>query len=253
MAALDSTQEVERLDSTRDSTRDSTQVMTIEERRLRLDERRMKLEEERLSHLKTCDLKRIELIEATLKVTLEHNNRMELIDALKSEDRCVQQYDASLNLIFVHDGLREAARSLDGGKESGIRTAARSSSLYLGYRWLFVDRDEHSSERRELSVTVEKKSSRVAQLTTDGTIILSLFDDPDQAAMAVGLTNSSSIEIAIKRHSVAKRYRWAYWDECQDDLKATFDADRPKDVADQRHETWVRKLTMEKLVTNVQG
>jgi hypothetical protein len=116
-----------------------------------------------------------------------------------------------------------------------------------------VDRDEHSSEPRELNPTVEKKTSKVAQLTTDGTTILSIFDDPDQAASFVGLASSSSIEIAIKRHSVVKRFRWAFLDECQEDLKATYDVDRPKDVIDQRHETWVRKLTMDKVVTSIQG
>ena len=131
-----------------------------------------------------------------------------------------------------------------------IRTAARTATLYQGSRWLFVERDEHSAEPREIPPTIEPRSSKVAQLTTDGNVIVALFDDLETAATHVGLSHFSSIDIAIKRHSVLKRFRWAFWDDCSEELRATHDTTGARanvNYEQSRHETWVRKLTMDRV------
>jgi hypothetical protein len=136
------------------------------------------------------------------------------VNTHRRTDQRVQRYDAELKLVEVHEGLREAARAIRG-INSSIRTAYLNNTLYRGFRWYLVDRDSNSSNARVIPETATplKKSGRVAQISDDGEIIM-VHQDQISAAENVGLSNSSSITIAMKKNSKARGFKWMPFSDC---------------------------------------
>lgn len=134
------------------------------------------------------------------------------VNTHRSTDRRIQQYDANLTLVAVHDGFSEAARFIEGGSRDNIINASNNNTLYKNYRWFPVNRDDKSSEPRELPPTVlpAHRSGDVAELTIDGKTIIRVHDDQVSASKHVGLRNASSITTAINRNNSSKGSKWMY-------------------------------------------
>jgi hypothetical protein len=69
----------------------------------------------------------------------------------------------------------------------------------------------------------------VAQLNADGDKIVAVHSNLHTAAHAVGLRDASSITQAIHKQSFAAKQRWMTYDECSDELKATFEGTLPEE------------------------
>ena len=214
--------------------------LSIDERRLRLDERRLRLDEQRIELVKTIiQLQPNNITEIVTSVfrdaptptidvpiptiDVPTNVHHEPFNAHRPQDKRVQQYDPSIVLVAVHEGLREAARAIEGGKSEGIRKACVNNTLYLGFRWHLVDRNDIPSMSIAPTAPTalpKRRSGRIAQL--NGTEIVAVHQDQIEAAKSSGLANSSSITIALKRATTAGNYRWAWWDDCTDDARAAW-------------------------------
>ena len=149
-------------------------------------------------------------------------------NAHRPMDSRVQQYDAVMNLVAVHEGIREAARALAGSKPSSVRTACLSNTLYLGHRWLLVDRDELSGQSRSESMPPtappRRREGRVAQLSPDASSIMTVYQDQVAAAESVGLAGACSITNALKKGMAAKGFRWARLEDCSAEMMAAWTA-----------------------------
>ena len=231
-------------------------ISTMEERRMRFEEQRLRIEEQRLeltksifqARLPSADLGAIAAIlypSTPPPIDVEHVERVggrEPFLAHRPTDKRVQQYDKLLALVAVHEGLREAARAVAGGKSSGIRTACVNNALYLGYRWHLVDRqDDGASNAAALAPTAppKRRSGRVAQLSLDETVhgdrkmraVVAVHQDQVAAAESVGLASSTSITNALRFKRVAGRHMWSLFDDLDDVQRADWDARDARDAS----------------------
>ena len=220
---------------------------TIEDRRLRIDERRLCLDKQRLelarSVIQSSQLQPAQIAEIVMNVfrpivadsdTLPESPSGDLappretFHAHRPTDKRVQQYDKNLAFVAVHEGLREAARAVAGGRSSGIRTACVTNALYLGYRWHLVDRNDRSGVPCDALVPTappKRRSGMIAQLPADKNdrTIVKVHEDQVAAAESVGLAKSSSITTALKRMTTAGGYRWARLDDCSEVMRSAWD------------------------------
>jgi prophage antirepressor-like protein len=144
-------------------------------------------------------------------------------------DKRVQQYDASLRLVAVHEGLREAARVVPGGGSGGLRVACINKSLYKGFRWHLVDRDDRSGEAVAIGPTVRQKhrAGRIAQLSLDKTIVVAVHNDQVTAATSVGLASSTSITNALRFERSAAKHLWVWYDDLDSEMRAAWEQSSP--------------------------
>ena len=147
----------------------------------------------------------------------------------RSSDMCVQQYDhADLSkLVAVHDGIIEAARSIDDAQRWDINDACRNNTIYRGFRWFRVTQDLKSEVQiiPATQVCRTRRRGLVAQISPETGRVVALHPDQRRAALCVGLRDDSSICIALNKGSCAKNFRWRMWDDCDEDLKATYAGD----------------------------
>ncbi len=147
----------------------------------------------------------------------------------RSSDMCVQQYDAAdlSKLVAVHDGIIEAARSIDDAQRWDISDACQHNTTYKGFRWFKVTQDLKTMVQAipPTQVCRTRRRGLVAQISPETGRVVALHPDQRRAALCVGLRDDSSICIALNKGSCAKNFRWRMWDDCDEDLKATYAGD----------------------------
>ena len=247
--------------------------LCLEDRRLRNEETRLRIEETRVEFERQLVMEAIESNRLDMLAGLycpakpsvmardDASERAPVEDADASDasasapmchtahrptDKRVQQYDASLKLVAVHDGLREAARAVPGGVSSGVRTACVSNALYLGYRWHLVDRDDRSSESQSSSLAPTEhpkhRSGSVAQLALDRLSVVAVHRNQKAAAESVGLASSTSITNALRFDRPAALHRWAWFADLDETLRQDWNDD---DLPVQRRGHEVEQIDVE--------
>jgi hypothetical protein len=206
-------------------------VSSTEDRQMRIEEQRLELVRSAMQSTQLQPSQITEIVTSLLRplphtggaATPSETPAYEPFNAHRPTDKRVQQYDKSLELVTVHEGLREAARAVPGGKSSCIRTACVNNALYLGYRWLLVDRDDRSGlPCISIAPTAppKRRSGRIAQLSLaeNGKMrsIVAVHQDQVAAAESVGLASSTSITNAIRFDRAAGRHLWSWFDDLDD-------------------------------------
>lgn len=147
----------------------------------------------------------------------------------RSSDMCVQQYDPvdMSRLVAVHDGVIEAARSIDDAQRWDINDACRNNTIYRGFRWFRVTQDLKSEVQTipPTQVCRTRRRGLVAQISPETGRVVALHPDQRRVALCVGLRDDSSICIALNKGSSARNFRWRMWDDCDEALRATYEGD----------------------------
>jgi hypothetical protein len=152
----------------------------------------------------------------------------EPVNTHRVTDRLIQQYDATdlTRLIATHAGIREAARAVPGSKGHGVALACADNREYNGFRWFAIERDE-PQHARTIPPTEQPKyhTGAIAQLDLERTRIIAVYADQKNATEAMGLRNSSSITLAIKKNTTANGFSWMNLSNCSEELRDTFDGE----------------------------
>lgn len=143
-----------------------------------------------------------------------------------TRNRKVQQYDPiSFELIKTFDGLMDVIRNMPNMNMtvSGIKNAYIKNTIYNGYRWLLIDRNDEGI-KYELPPTVEITSSipyLIAMFTKDDkTRIENVFASHGEAAEGINITRKQTINDAIKKNSLVRnKYYFKNFYECSEELK----------------------------------
>jgi len=142
-----------------------------------------------------------------------------------TRNRKVQQYDPiSFELIKTFDGLMDVIRNMHNMNMtvSGIKNVYIKNTIYNGYRWLLIDRNDEGI-KYELPPTVEIISSipyLIAMFTKDKTRIENVFASHGEAAEGINITRKQTINDAIKKNSLVRnKYYFKNFYECSDEIK----------------------------------
>lgn len=151
-------------------------------------------------------------------------------------DRKVYKYQPK-NLkepIAQFYSLREAARSLNNPTihDYHIRNACQNNTEFAGYRWFTIDGNEERPTEIPPTTEQPKEVSKrhkgyVAQLNCEKNKIINVF--PYQKAIVDQLNiGSGRLSHAISHGKMAGNFYWQMYDDCDDNLKATFEGVLPE-------------------------
>ena len=132
----------------------------------------------------------------------------------------------TLQLIKVYETVTEAMKENSNIKRPSINKAITENTIYLGYRWLLVDRELDPKIISYIQPTKQTKIQNlgyIAQLNAEKTEIINVYIDRKTACQFNGYQSSSSLDNAVKNYILAKGYYYKLYDECESELKSMFE------------------------------
>ena len=132
----------------------------------------------------------------------------------------------TLQLIKVYETVTEAMKENSNIKRPSINKAITENTIYLGYRWLLVDRELDSTIIYNIEPTKQIKIQNVgyiAQLNSEKTEIINVYLDRKTACQFNEYQSSSALDIAVKKCLLTKGYYYKLYDECESELKSIFE------------------------------
>ena len=132
----------------------------------------------------------------------------------------------TLQLIKVFESVSEAMKENPSIKRPSIQKAIIENTIYLGYRWLLVDRDLDPTIIYSISPTKQTKIQNlgyIAQLNETQTEIVNVFLDRKSAAHFNGFQSSSALDNPVKNNTLTKGSYYKLYDECDVSLKHDFE------------------------------
>jgi prophage antirepressor-like protein len=132
----------------------------------------------------------------------------------------------TLQLIKVYETVSEAMQENVNIKRPSIQKAVIENTIYLGYRWLLVDRDLDPTMIHSILPTKQTKVQNlgyIAQLNQEKTEIINVFLDRKSAAHFNDFPSTSSLDNPVKNFTLAKGHFYKLYDECDVSLKHDFE------------------------------
>jgi hypothetical protein len=133
----------------------------------------------------------------------------------------VQKYSLDGKLLNTYNGIRDATRN-ESISDTKLKSAIANKTIYIGHRWLFLDRTLDDSVVQEIGDSVEintPKNAFVAMLDIDKTKIVNVFQNQKEASSGRKLKSSSAIFKSITNGNLSSGHYFTYYDNCSDELK----------------------------------
>jgi prophage antirepressor-like protein len=105
-----------------------------------------------------------------------------------------------------------------------LRLATRNNTIYKGFRWYYVKRNENPPE--SIPTTVENKHKEpeikfIAMIDITKTKILAVYPNQKEATKA-RLMKANSFHRAIQNGSISSGHYWNYFDSCSEDMQQEY-------------------------------
>jgi len=130
----------------------------------------------------------------------------------------VQIYNPSdlTKVVKVFEGLFQATIEMESASFSSIKYAAKHKTIYKGYRWFLVDRDDlqpyASKDIGETTKAIAKTTGElVAMLNINTDLVEKVFNTQSEAGTFVSRTKAC-ISLALRSGSTTAGYHWQHWD-----------------------------------------
>jgi hypothetical protein len=216
-----------------------------------VENERLKLENEQLRSQSTTQSSQVDqsIMQEILKInqlllqkvqTLESSNK-EILSRLnaiqtKTTTVCSQPdphlgprlkkiHPETLQILHVYETVTECMKEDHAMKRPSINKAVRESTVYRGFRWQLVDRelDPHTIQNIEpTKVTKVQKNGYVAKVNQEQTEIIHVYLDRKTAAQCNQYPSISSLDNAVKNHTLKDGYYYQLYEECDTLLKSKF-------------------------------
>jgi len=130
-----------------------------------------------------------------------------------------------INKIYetVNEALKESNFKL---KRPSIQKAVTENTVYNGFRWLYVERNENPEEMlKSLKQTRQVKPQVVgyiAKLNKEKTEILNVYLDRKTASLQNGYESASGLDAPVKNDTVARGHYYILYEKCPDELREQF-------------------------------
>ncbi len=200
-----------------------------EEYRLELEIEKLKLELEKKDNVSD---EKINMLFAKID-NLEKQNR-EILDKLGATTapktvtgfqeplvtlgpRVQQINPETMELIKVYESASQLMAENRMIKRPSLTKAVIANTVYCGFRWMFVERDQDASKTDAVQPTKQTRVQNlgyIAKLTADETEILNVYLDRKTAAILNGFESSSALDAPVKNGTIVKGHIYKLFSEC---------------------------------------
>lgn len=131
----------------------------------------------------------------------------------------VQQINPeTMELIKVYESASQLMAENRNIKRPSLTKAIVANTVYCGFRWMFVERDQDASKTDSVQPTKQTRIQNlgyIAKLTANETEILNVYLDRKTAALMNGFESSAALDTPVKNGTVVKGYVYKLFSECQ--------------------------------------
>ena len=130
----------------------------------------------------------------------------------------VQQINPeTMELIKVYESASQLMAENRVIKRPSLTKAVIANTVYCGFRWMFVERDQDASKTDAVQPTKQTRVQNlgyIAKLTADETEILNVYLDRKTAATMNGFESSSALDTPVKNGTIVKGHVYKLFSEC---------------------------------------
>lgn len=137
----------------------------------------------------------------------------------------VQLYDPTdiTKVVKVIDGLFQATVEVVSASFSAIKLAAKNKTIYKGYRWFLINRDDpepHAAKNigatKECQIKIT--GSMIAMLNIDTNLVENVFNNQVEASAHIS-QSTACICLALKSGSTTAGYHWKHWNSLTEEVQ----------------------------------
>jgi hypothetical protein len=132
----------------------------------------------------------------------------------------------TMSLDKVYESVSECMNEFPAICRPSMTKAITENTIYHGYRWLFVERDQDPNvlhNLQETKITRPQNLGYIAKLNVTKTEIINVYLDRKTAANQNGYESSSALDIPVKRNTITNGHYYQLYDTCEESLKQTFE------------------------------
>ena len=130
----------------------------------------------------------------------------------------VQQINPeTMELIKVYESASQLMAENRVIKRPSLTKAVIANTIYCGFHWMFVERDQDASKTDAVQPTKQTRVQNlgyIAKLTADETEILNVYLDRKTAATMNGFESSSALDTPVKNGTIVKGHVYKLFSEC---------------------------------------
>lgn len=132
----------------------------------------------------------------------------------------------TLTLVKTYETVAECIKEYNYKvKRPSINKAIEENTVYYGFRWMFVERDQDPNTIVNLPTTKETKIQNlgyIAKLNKDKTDILNVYLDRKVACTFNNYKTTASLDEVVKKEKLSNDHYYVLYDKCSDELKEEF-------------------------------
>jgi prophage antirepressor-like protein len=133
----------------------------------------------------------------------------------------------TMKIIKVYESVAECLKEYNFKvKRPSIDKAVKENTVYNGFRWAFVDRNEDPNILHNINPTKETKIQNlgyIAKMNKEKTEILNVYLDRKSAASFNGYTSSSALDTPVKNISLTNGHYYMLYDNCPEETISNFE------------------------------
>ena len=131
----------------------------------------------------------------------------------------------TLQLVRVYETVSECMNENINIKRPSLNKAEEECTVYNGFRWKFVPRDQDASVLVSIEKTKETRTQNIgyiAKLNKEKTEILNVYLDRKNASSFNGYKSLSGLDTCVKNFTLSNGNYYLLYDGCEDELKEKF-------------------------------
>ena len=131
----------------------------------------------------------------------------------------------TLQLIKVYETVSECMNENNKIKRPSLNKAVIENTVYNGFRWLLVDRNEDATVITAIERTKQTKIQNlgyIAKMNKEKTEIINVYLDRKNASSSNGYKSLSALDTPVKKFTLSNGYYYLLYDSCEDELKNGF-------------------------------
>jgi phage anti-repressor protein len=132
--------------------------------------------------------------------------------------RVQQIHPDTMELIKVYESASQLMTENRVIKRPSLTKAVIANTVYCGFRWMFVERDQDASKTDSVQPTKQTRVQNlgyIAKLTADETEILNVYLDRKTAALMNGLESSAALDTPVKNGTIVKGHVYKLFSDCE--------------------------------------
>ena len=126
--------------------------------------------------------------------------------------------------IKMYNGPAEVERQNATFSPTPLKLASKNNTIYKGFRWLYVNRNEEPPQELEPTKATKNVSPEVqfiAMIDIKKTKILAVYSNQKQAVEARNL-KCNSFTRAIQQQSLSSGHYWNFFDKCSEEMQTEY-------------------------------